>query len=183
MNNYQRTADNSILQTFCLPMELVGADECDVNSKCDTILRSKVMIPTPLDLHTKVSITKVKPLSITSVPFNFTTKERIPYLSESKFNNAMYAFLDPNDYIYVLSNSDNKLLECLTVTGVFENPLELKNFHNCCNCTSIDTICFNEDTTDYPLQPHLIDLIRREIVSELVDRLNIPEDKENNSID
>jgi hypothetical protein len=43
--------------------------------------------------------------------------------------------------------------------------------------------CFNADTTDYPLQPHYIDLIKEEIVNQLTNRLRLPDDKINNSSD
>ena len=46
-----------------------------------------------------------------------------------------------------------------TITGVFENPLDLANYTNCCSCTSNSLPCFDEMTSNYPLQPHYVDLI------------------------
>lgn len=183
LNNYQRTTDISALQTFCIPLEEVSANECSVSFDCDKILRSTVPIPKPIDLHTKVALTQVKPTNLISLPFNFITKERAVYVANSPFSKAIYSFYDPNGYLYVYSKSDISLLNCLTITGVFSNPLELKNFKNCCDCEGTDVVCFDEATTEYPLQGHLIDLIRREIVDEIINKKRIKEDKENDATD
>lgn len=184
LNNYQRTSDNSIRQTFCIDLEEVSVNECGIDIECDTMLRTTRPIPTPIELHTKVAITTVKPTNRISIPFNFITKRRAAFLGASRFNGAIFAFLDEDGYIYVTAPSGNefKLLDCLTVTGIFEDPLELINFQNCCGCDDAES-CFDRATTDYPLQPHYIDLIRREIVQDLLQFLKMPEDRDNNSND
>jgi hypothetical protein len=165
-----------------MSLELVDANECDVNFDCEKILRTARVIPRPIDLHTAPAIMQVKPTTITSVPFNFVNKERIAYASSSPFQ-GIYAFLDPNGYIYVYSKSDIKILECLTVTGVFEDPMELNSYPACCGCDPSENPCFDDQTTPYPLQPHLIDLIKSEIVAELANRESIKEDTENDAED
>lgn len=185
LNNYQRVADNSIIQTLCIDLEEVSINECGLDYECDTILRTTKPIPKPLELHTKSALTSIKPTNRLAVGFNFITKKRASTLGGATFNKALYAFLDPDGHIYVTSGSDNnhfKLLECLTISGIFSDPLELSEFSNCCGCDD-STTCFDESTTEYPLQPHFIDLIRDEIIKALIVKLNIPEDKENNSID
>lgn len=182
LNNFQRTADNSALQTLCINLELVDANECDVKFDCEKILRSTKPIPRPLDLHTAPAIVQVKPTTITSEPFNFVTKERIAYASSTPFK-GIYSFLDPDGYIYVYSKSNIKMLECLTITGVFENPSDLQAYPACCGCNPADNPCFDDKVTDYPLQPHLIDLIKLEIVNELAQRTNIRQDNENDAED
>jgi len=183
LNNYQQKTDISIQQTFCLSMELVSGDEC--NGDCPKILKSTQPIPIPLELHSRVAITSVKPTGRTDIPFNFTTKERIPFLEGSLFSRGIYAFLDVDNHIYATSLSNAyKLLSCVTVTGVFENPLDLKDYKNCCDCNQeSEDICFDELNSEYPLQPHFIDLIKNEIVQELAGLKQIPEDRENNSTD
>jgi len=185
LNNYQRTVDNSITQTFCLPLEEVSANECGLTTNCETILRTKVKIPQPLELHLKSAIISVKPTKRTSIPFNFVPKQKAIYSEYSSFNNSIFAFLDNDRYIYLKSENENlNMLECITITGIFENPLELMNYTNCCNCPSNSTIpCFDEMTSNYPLQPHYIDLIKNEIVNELIQKLRIPEDLKNDSDD
>lgn len=182
LNNYQRSIDNSILQTLCVGLEEVSISECDISYECGKILRSKQPIPTPIELHTKVAITKVKPTNRISIPFSFVNKDKIAFLEGATFKNNLYAFLDDDEYIYIISPNDEayKLLECITVTGIFEDPLELSKYSNCCNCTTTAP-CFNELESDYPLQPHYIDIIKQEIVNELIGVRQTVEDKTNDS--
>lgn len=181
LNNFQHTTDISITQTLCLGLEVVSANQCGLTLECDTILRTKRPIPQPIELHVKTAITNVRPTKRIAIPFNFTTKEKAIYSKYSPFNNAIFAFLDNDKHIYLLSNMDTlNLLECLTITGVFEDPLDLINYTNCCDCEESPS-CFDEDTTEYPLQPHYVDLIKDEIVAQLAAKMSIKEDKENDS--
>lgn len=183
LNNYQKTTDNSILQTLCMKLVEVSDDECCATG-CNTILRTTSPIPSPIELHTKVALTKVKPTGRLDMPFNFISKDKAPYVNGSRFSNAIYAYLDNDNYIYVFSKMDAyKLLECLSVTGIFENPLDLSTYPNDCGCGDINETCFDEATSEYPLQPHYIDLIREEIVRDLIRTIQITEDKENNDTD
>lgn len=181
LNNFQRTTDVTATQTLCLELEEVNILQCGLDLDCETIIRTKQPIPKPLELHIKSSITSVRPVNRISVPFSFLSKERAIYSQYSPFNKSIFAFLDNDLHIYLLSELDTlKLMKCITVTGVFEDPLELANYYNCCGCEQPKE-CFIIDETDYPLQPHYIDLIKNEIVNELAGKYKIPEDKENNS--
>ena len=183
LNNFQRTTDISVTQTLCLSLEKISSNECGLDFQCDTILRTKKPIPQPLELHTKSAITQVKPTQKLSIPFSFITKEKAAFYKNSPFNKGIFAFLDNDKHIYVISQLNTiNLLECITVTGVFEDPLELINYTNCCNCEQ-PSPCFNEEETNYPLQPHYVDLIKNEIVKELLKQLDIPEDTKNDSAD
>ncbi|MBV1928395.1 MAG: hypothetical protein KUG81_02670 [Gammaproteobacteria bacterium] len=185
LNNYQRTFDNSIKQTFCIDLEIISANECGIDIECDTLLRTTKPIPTPLELHTKVAINSVKPTNRLSVPFNFISKRRTSYLDGASFQRAVYSFLDDDGYIYVTSGQNNntvKFLNCLTVTGVFEDPLDLREFQTCCGCDTAAP-CFDDATTEYPLQPHWVDIIKKEIIMELAQLAGVPEDKTNDSTD
>ena len=182
LNDFGKSIDNSILQTFCEPLILVSPDECDLDNSCGLVLRTKRIIPKPIDTHVKPAITKVKSTIRMDVPFTFTTKERIPYLTGSKFSKGVYAFLDPNGYIYLTSKSDISLMTCVSITGVFENPMKLEEYFTCCNCDD-QVKCFNEDETEYPLQARYIDLIRGELINELARLDQIKEDTTNDAED
>ena len=185
-NNLQKLIDNSVLQKFCIELEEVSVNECGLYLDCDTVMRTKTKIPVPLELHLKTAITDVKPSVKITKPFNFVTKERAIWSKYSPFSESIYAFLDVDQYIYLVSESVTvKLIDCITVTGIFEDPLELKNYKNCCECDSntTNTTCFDENETEYPLQAHHIDAIRVEIIQSLVGTLQLPEDKINNATD
>ena len=183
LNNLQSTIDNSVLQTLCLELKEVSLNECSSDLDCGTIMRTTRKVPKPLDTQIKQMITSVKPITRIATPFNFVSKSQVNYSKYSSFNKSIYSFLDNDGYIYVVSESESvKLLECITITGVFEDPLELSSYSNCCGC-EIPKPCFDEMESDYPLQAHYIDLIREEIVNTLIGKLKLPEDKENNSND
>lgn len=181
LNNYQKTVDNSIQQTLCMALEEVPMAECSVQYSCGTMLRTVKPVPTPLELSTKTAITKVKPVDRIAIPFNFIPKDRAPYIENAPFGRSIYAFLDVDNHVYIYSKDDSyKLLSCITVTGIFEDPLDLEKYFNCCDCDN-PVVCFDLATSEYPLQPHYIDVIRDEIVRSYVGTKQIPEDKENDS--
>ena len=183
INNSQRTIDISVVQTMCLELEEVNSNECGVELGCETIIRTKRTIPTPLQLHTKSALTRVAPADRVSRPFNLITRDKAVYASGAPFPNAVYAFLHNDGRVYLKSEgSALKLLECINITGVFENPLDLIEYQTCCSCETA-TSCFDIETTDYPIQPHYIDLIKNEIVIELAKLKVIKEDKTNDSVD
>ena len=181
LNNFQRTTDITITQTLCLELEEVSVLQCGIDLDCETIVRTKQPIPKPLELHLKSAITSVRPVKRISPSFNFINKEKAIFSKYSPFKNGIYAFLDNDMHIYLLSELDTiKLIDCITITGIFEDPLDLLNYLNCCGCEE-PIKCFDLDESDYPLQPHYIDLIKNEIINELINKLKIPEDTENNS--
>ncbi len=183
INNSRRTIDLSVLQTLCLELEEVNANECGVELTCETIIRTKRPIPIPLQLHTKTALTRVAPADRISKPFNLITREKAVYATGAPFPNAVYAFLHHDEHIYLTSEGDAlNLLECINVTGVFENPLDLIQYSTCCSCDT-PAPCFDIATTDYPIQPHYVDIIRTEIVADLARLKVIKEDKINDSID
>ena len=164
-----------------MELEKVSISECGLNYDCETIMRTKLPIPTPLELHLKSAITEVKPSIITGKPFNFVTKEKAIWSQYSTFPESIYAFLDTDMKIYLISKSETvKLIDCITVTGIFEDPLELQNYKNCCGCED-SKFCFDENETDYPLQAHHIDSIKSEIVQSLIGTLQIQEDQINDA--
>ena len=186
LNNYQKTTDLSIQQSFCLGLQEVSAVECGVDLSCEKIMRSTQPIPKAIELHSKPAITKIKPTHRLSVPFTLIDKSRAPYIMNGPYSNAIYAFIDTDNYIYVTSNGGAyKLIDCISVTGIFEDPLSLQGYKNCCNCgDETITACFDEDESEYPLQPHYIDLIRAEIVNDMFKAQRfVEEDKDNDATD
>jgi hypothetical protein len=107
--------------------------------------------------------------------------EKLACAKDSPFPNSKYVALHTDGHLYLYSGSTaTKFMTCMSVTGVFQHPLDLIEFSNCCDC-STPAPCFDIATTDYPIQPHFIDLIKREIVTELANLKQIQEDKVNDS--
>lgn len=183
LNNFQKTTDLSIQQTFCLEMEEVSSALCNVGFICDKVMRSRKPVPKLIELHTNVALTRVKPTERTAVPFNLISISKVPYYAYAPYSESIYTFLDTDNHIYMVSKGTaHKLVNCISVTGIFENPLDLTDYSNCCGCNDAKP-CFDEMETEYPLQPHYIDVIREEIIRDLLRTKQIPEDKTNDSND
>lgn len=184
LNNFQKTIDLSILQTLCLELEEVNSNECNLSYDCGTIMRTKQKLPQPIELHLKPAIVTIKPTNRIAVPFNFVNKERAIWSKYSSFESGIYAFLDNDNYIYLVSESTAvKLIECISVTAIFEDPLALRDYKTCCGC-EIPKACYDDLTTQYPLQAHHVDNIREEIIRSLLRQLlQVPEDENNNADD
>jgi hypothetical protein len=183
VNNSRRSIDISIKQNLCLELEEVNVNECGVELGCKKIIRTKRPIPTPLQLHNKSALTRIASTDRIARPFNFITGEKAIYAVDAPYPNAVYAFLHHDEHIYITSNSPTiKLMSCINVTGVFEHPLDLQNYNTSCNADDVK-LCYDISTSEYPIQPHYIDIIRTEIISEILKLANVPEDKMNDSND
>lgn len=181
LNNFRHAIDISVKQTLCVELEEISKDECGDDIPCDRVLRTVRPLPDFLQLHHKPAIMRVGNTDRFSRPFSIVPMDGITYAGDSPFPNSVYASLHTDGHLYLNSEANGfRFLNCITVTGVFEHPLDLQSFKNCCGCTDTDS-CYDMSTTDYPIQPHLIDLIKNEIVNELVKLKQIPEDKLNDS--
>lgn len=183
INNTMRPIDISVKQNLCLSLEVVSALECGLDIGCKELVRTTRPIPTPLQLHDRTAITRVGPIDRIGKRFNFITRDRAVNVVNAPYPNAIYAFLHTDDHIYFVSgNKNTNLLSCVSVEGVFEHPLDLVNYSTCCGCDDAQP-CFDLLTSDYPIQPHYIDIIRTEIIEELANLDKIQEDQVNNSTD
>lgn len=178
-----RGYNNRVLQTLCLETEEVSTNECGLDLSCDKIVRTKLPIPNLLQLSTKDALQRVSNSNKLSQKFNLINRERATLYLNSNFSKKIKAFLHDDNYIYLVS-SEPIIIECLSITGIFEDPLSLENYKNCCNCDSTPSNkCFDPNNTEYPLQSELLDIVRTDIINELAKLYNIPEDKENNAED
>jgi len=181
LDRFGRKFDNRVLQSLCLELHEVSSDMCGLDG-CDKIMTTKRPIPKLLQLSDKDAIERVSPSDQLSKKFNNIPREKAPYYLKSNFANKIKSYLHDDGHIYLIS-SKPIFTDCISISGVFENPLELKEYKNCCSCD--DSIpCFDEMKTDYPLSPDLLDIIRMEIINELLGRKDPRlQDRSNNSDD
>jgi len=177
-----RNFDTRITQTLCLDTEIVSTNECGLELTCSKIVRTKQTVPDLLQLTNKDAIQRVSPADKLSVKFNLIDRERAPYYLSSNFKSKVKSFLHDDGHIYLIS-SEPILLDCLSLTGVFEDPTELQNYKNCCGCENEDAVCYDLYETEYPVQTDMLDIIRKDIIQELTTLLKVPQDKINNSND
>ena len=181
LDRFGRNFNTTILQTFCSPIELVKTNECNVNVTCDKIARTTLTIPTLLQLSTRNSLYRVSPADKLSEKFTIIERNRASSARYSIFDKTK-AFLHDDDHIYLYNQKGVYLTDCISITGVFEDPVELRSYKECCDCSN-DNTCFDPYVNNYPISPHMIDLIRKEIVRDLSITDKVIEDKQNNSED
>lgn len=176
-----RKFNNRILQTLCLETEEVSANECGLDLECETIVRTKEPVPNFLQLTDKDAVERIAPSNMLSKKFNYISREKAPFITNSYHRGPIKTFLHNNGFLYFISDKPI-FLECVSISGVFEDPTELSNYKNCCNCNDSNN-CFSIADTEYPLQIELIDIVREDIIKDLLRTKQIPEDKINNSND
>jgi hypothetical protein len=181
-NQLQKTIDIEVLQTIC--MELEEADEsvcpeCYTGCEDCTIIRTVKKLPNVIELHNRNTITKIGSTGVFSRPINFITIDRIPYVGEDKYEaNAIFGALHSNGHLYFKSKSSTyRTLEYVDVTALFENPDDVAEF----KCNGND--CFDKEASRYPAESWMVDIIISEIVRELANLKQIPEDNTNDAKD
>lgn len=178
-----RNFNNRILQTLCLEVEEVSSSECGLELGCDKILKTKETVPNLVQLTLKDAIQRVGPADQLARKFNLIEKERAALYSYSNFPASIKAFLDNTGYMYFIS-SEPMFFDCVSVTGVFQDPTSLASYKNCCGCEETsETVCFDVNETEYPADGELLDLIRADILKELIHRDKIQEDTRNDAQD
>ncbi len=179
--NKSRTIDPNIQQEIgCLEMELVDPHVCcdlSIPLNCK-ILRSKKQIPNTIEFYFRKGITSIGPIDITKKRFTMIDYNRVPYAGNGRTTrNAVYAFLYDN-YVYVISKDPSmKIVKYINVRGLFEDPSKLGEFTDCSGkaCWSPYTI--------YPLNQWMWAYIKPQIVQQLIQKQQIPQDNENDAKD
>lgn len=179
-NQLQRTIDSEMLKTICLELEQVDASECPectISEDCE-VVRTVKKLPKYIELHNRNSITRVAPIGVMNRPINFTSRNRVTYIGEESYEkNQIYAFKHDNGHMYLKSkNPFFNTLEYITVTGLPEDPLQLKEY----SCDSSGTICFSENEK-YPINSWMANTAIDMIVSKLANLKQIPEDRTNDA--
>lgn len=181
-NQQQRTMDVEVLQTICMELEEADESICpECYSGCQdcTIIRTKQKLPNTIELHSRNTITKIGTTGVFSRPINIVPIDRIVYMGEGKYEQKfIYASLHPNGHLYFKSQTPTfRSLEYVDVTALFENPDDAAEF----KCPSGE--CYNVDETRYPVEAWMVDVIISEIVSQLANLKQIPEDQTNDAKD
>lgn len=181
MNKSHRTVDAALIQDLGL-VELETIDSFVDNPLTNiqhTILRTKNIIPRPLELYNKSAFTYVGPVNQVEKGFKFVDISSTPYMGNGKFNKTfMYSFL-MNDRIHVIGNCNNiafKGLKYINVKGVFENPEDASKFYK-----PDGTPCYS-DEEQYPIPLYMWAYCKKEILQSDLRQFYIPiEDNINNA--
>lgn len=166
-SDIKRQIPESDYQTCKLSMEFTKAD---TNVYKDYIfLKSKEKIPYMI----KISTPKIYTNNFYTSEITFISRERMKYVGYNKYlKNVMYASIDPNRYLCVISNNPQfKYLKELNVLGIFENPSDV--FTN-----NIDIL-----DEEFPLEDALISPLIELCLNNLLGVAYRPKDENNDASD
>lgn len=177
-NQRNRTVDEEIKQLLRFTMVQDTDEQCGDGTSC-YIMKSTQKLPSTLELHHKNAIFKVTSLVKTNIAFNLVSWNEFPYQGLGKYTkNEVFVTVGPDNYLYLRSGS--KLVQFITsilVTAILENPLDIKNFNLCPD----DSPCQDLDTFIYPIKAYAFAYIIEQVVSMFINKLQTPEDEENDS--
>lgn len=152
----------------CVRMELVNPAECCGFETDCKVLRSVKKIPRTINLGTKSNYIT----SVTSVPTkgfnNITQFDEIGYLAAKHDSGSRYTSKRPkwfllDDYLYIISgdNLAGKLVEKVSIYGIFEDLEDLAKLGDC-----EDKPCFDPNSTPFPLSEDLVGNVVKMIIAE-----------------
>ena len=168
-SNKGYTADPYIIQDLgCVELEHADTSECcQISSGC-TLLRTKLQIPSTIELHHQQLFTRIgSAVDKTAEPFEYLSYEKIPSLKYSKFTKKrIVTFMkDTAGYMYFIVPTDKlKILKWVNIQGVFEDPTKISVFKKCptkkeCHdCSDNIDYCYTEDTP-FPIKAWMIPTI------------------------
>lgn len=165
-----RSLSDNVLQTVgCLDISKVNASECcGITAPCE-IYRSNIQIPRPIEIYQKDLITRVAGVDITGPSWNPISLAQVQWAGISKWTKGTVKWFVKDRYIYVLNNPG---VQKISVTGVFEDPMDLSRIPNCSSSS-----CYNADN-EYPISAHMIPQLKELVLEDLMKMRQLGEDKE-----
>lgn len=179
--NKKREIDPNIQQSFCTELELVDEDNCCITVPIGCkILRTKLVIPNTMEFHHSKGITSIGPVLMTKKRFSLINYNRVPYIGSGRTTaKSIYAFLYDN-YIYIISKDPLiKMMQHITIQGIFEDPSSLGAFTD---CGGTGNACWSP-SDPYPMNQWMWAYIKPQIVQQLLQKKQSPIDDENNAND
>jgi len=175
--NKNRSIPEELVQDLgCVELEKASTAECcDFSSDCK-ILRTKLTIPKPINLHHRDAIERVGPIDITQKPFSLKSYKNAIFFGNGRFNQKLTAAFYYNDRIYIMSK--NALIDGMThvnIRLIASDPTEAAKFNHC----SGDP-CYSDDM-EYPLTDWMWGYMKEFVVKQLLMKYQIPNDTTNDA--
>ena len=149
--NKGRSDEDNIRQTINgLELEIVNSSSFPDISCGFNILRTKKNIPRTVELLHRDNILSIRNSNMLSTKFNYTHIDKFQYTGNGKFNQSMIFATMYNNKIYLKSHKVNptlNLMDYITITGIFEDPLEAIFLENNISQLTIDVL----NKYEYPL--------------------------------
>jgi hypothetical protein len=151
-----RTVSDNIKQTLsCLEVVQVDLSTCcKVRTGCFGY-RTKVRLPSPIELGKRDLITSVGPASVTEPRFTLIPYQRAAYSAQNAKSISTKVFFH-DGYLYFINAPDG--LELVSVDLVAEDPTDLAKYTSC----SGDQ-CYT-DESKYPISAYMVDTLNTLII-------------------
>lgn len=182
-NKKQRISDWNYQTIPCIEMIKVPEHDCPCipPSGCE-ILRSKYRLPKPL-LNLSVNLIKNVSSLGGNIFYSEVTLAEKKYKRHSRYTSNKPDYFISDGYLYLTHLKGSPRV--ITLTGLFEDPVEAKNFEGLCSkidCPDCDK-CKSPLDYEFPIDNDLIDTMIELSVKELIEVFNIygREDKVGNN--
>lgn len=174
ISNLKKELPLEAMQLICIPLK--EDEQCEDDFK---FLKGTVKIPSTLESSGRSNISQIFLNSRVSKWLNVIDYIRFPYLKSGRMNTKqIYVAIDPDSYPIVYSNSNNhQYLEDIKLNIIAENPEEAYKLQ----CDKDENCDFYD--SNYPIESSMVDLIKKEIIQELLIKYRIPVDQINNGQD
>ena len=154
--NKGQSLNPDIVQTIsCLEVQLIDASECPCEVQGCTILRSKLQLPTSIEVNQQNLITQISSTLLPSKPFSIIPFARAGYANHGRFSKLGTKAFIHNRYVYLITDT---MYDKITVSGVFQYPEELNNYSDCAG-----NACYTDDSY-YPISNHMIETLKKMII-------------------
>lgn len=152
----------------CIELIEVSSHECPCLPPVGcAVLRSRHKLPKPISGLNGHIIESVMTID-RSIKIDETTPIAVNYQKGNKYTSNKLSFYIHNDYIYI--NTPTKI-RIVTLTGLFEDPMEVENFTNFCkqtNCEDCNNECLDILDKEFPIDNDLIDTLIELSLQELL---------------
>lgn len=154
-----------------------GLPDCDLE---DSVLRTENPIPKTIDTNSQNLITYVGTVD-GNKSYQRTSFQSVRFDTFAKYTGGRTKYYELGGYLYIVNPPTNHL-KYITITGAFEDPLQVNEFKST-SCDDSD-YCFNPFDMEYPLSMKHVDTIYKLIVNTEFRFNNILKfDTENNTKD
>lgn len=182
LNKKQKISDWVYQTLSCIELIEAEIHECPCIPPIGCkILKSRYPLPAPItsmDYHGINSVTSIDG----NVSYSYTTWEAKKYKKASKYTSANPDYFIKNGYLFVTHKSGPKIL---SITGLFESPLDVYTFMSYCDEDCVDCEqCVAYSDLEFPLDSSMLETVIQIAVQELIGLFNQNrEDQTNNTKD
>jgi len=161
----------------CVPLTLGKFADCPCFTNDCFILRSKYKIPKIMSTRNKLAIKAVTTITGQIISETSPTQDEYKKYTRTKKEGIFY-FIH-NDYLYITGTTT---LKVITLTAIFENPIDLSGINACdTEGNNLPNVCFEPKSSDFPIDEDLFDDIENMALEKLYKTLRVPNDSENNA--